>query len=77
MHTHSNRATYKVIQNWVKEKFGLSVKTCSIAHMKQESGLRLRTVTNRVDPLKRKYPCPAEHKSPIHAAFIHFGLITS
>jgi hypothetical protein len=77
MHTHSHHATYKVIQDWVKEKFGLSVKTCSIADMKQQSGLRLRTAPNRIDPLERKHPCPAEHKSPIRAAFIHFGLTTS
>jgi hypothetical protein len=43
-----------MIQDWVKEKFGLSVKTCSIADMKQQSGLRLRTAPNRIDPLRRK-----------------------
>jgi hypothetical protein len=77
MHAHSYHATYKAIQAWVKEEFGLSVKTCSIADMKQQSGLRLKTAPNRIDPLERKYPCPDEHKSAIRAAFIHFGLITT
>ncbi len=77
MHTHSHDVTYKVIQDWLVENFGLSVKTCSIADMKQHSGLQLRTAPNRIDPMKRKYPCPDEHKPPIRAAFIHFGLIAT
>jgi hypothetical protein len=75
MRAPNYKGTYKEIQDWVTEKFGLSVKTCSIADMKHQSGLRLRTAPNRIDPLKRKYPCPDEHKPAILAAFIHFGII--
>ncbi len=77
MHSHSRNVTYNVIRNWVREKFGLCVKTCSVADMKEECGLPLRTARNRIDPLKRKYPCPDEHKPAILAAFLRFGLVTT
>lgn len=69
--------TYKMIVDWVREKFGFSVKTCSVADMKEKCGLPLRTAPNRIDPLKRKYPCPNKHKPAILAAFAHFGLIVT
>jgi len=77
MRSNSNDATYQMIRDYVRKQSGLYVKTCSIADMKQQSGLQLRTAPNRIDPLKRKYPCPHAHKAAIRAAFIHFGLIAS
>ncbi len=77
MHSHSRDVTYNVIRNWVRGEFGLCIKTCSIADMTEQCGLRLRTAPNRIDALKRKYPCPDAHKPAILAAFLNFGLITT
>ena len=68
-------APCQMIQDYVSEKFGLSVETCSMAGMKGQGGPHLRGAPNRIDPLKRKYPCPDEHKAAIRGAFVHFGLI--
>ena len=40
MRTHSYDASYQMIRDCVRERFGLCVQTCSIADMKQKS-LRL------------------------------------
>ena len=40
-------ATYKEIQDWVREEHGFSIKSCWIAHMKEQCGLPLRSAPNR------------------------------
>ena len=68
-------ATYQEIQNYVKNKYGVAVKTCWIAHMKEVCGLDVKVSNRRNDPNKRVYPCPEGKKPMIGDAFRHFGMI--
>jgi hypothetical protein len=68
-------ATYKQIQKYVKNEFGISVKTCYIAHVKEICGLPLRMAHNRFSPQERQYPCPEDKIDKIKKAFRHFGMI--
>lgn len=68
-------ATYKEIQEYVKDNFGYKPKTCWIAHSKEICGLSTRTATNRKDLKKREYPCPVEKQADIKKAFLHFGML--
>jgi len=70
-----NMATYKEIQEYVKENFGYTPKPCWIAHSKEIYGLSPKTATNRKDLSKREYPCPEEKQEDIKNAFQHFGMI--
>lgn len=40
-------ATYKQIQNHVKQKYGFIPKTCRIADIKSQHGLTIRVAHNR------------------------------
>lgn len=51
-------ATYKQIQEYVKDNHGYTAKTCWIAHMKEVSGLQPRMSPRRHSPHKRVHPCP-------------------
>lgn len=51
-------ATYKEIQQYVKNKYGYSVKTCWIAHMKELSGIKVKVSHRRYDENVRTNPCP-------------------
>lgn len=62
-------ATYKDIQNYIKEKYNISIKTCWIAHMKEVCGLKPRMSSNRIDTNKRKYPCPEDKQEIVLEAF--------
>lgn len=68
-------ATYNQIQSWVKENYGLVVKTCWVAHVKEQCGLALRKAPNRIDPLKRVHPCPRDKIEPIKQALRNFNMI--
>ena len=39
-------ATYKEIQEYVKDKYGFQPKTCWIAHMKEVCGLPVKVAVN-------------------------------
>ena len=67
-------ATYKQIQEWVKQRYGFVPKTCWIAHVKHMSGLPMRIAPNR-QGAERLYPCPPEKVQSIRAALRHFGMI--
>ncbi len=67
-------ATYKQIQDWVKQQYGFVPRTCWIAHVKSMSGLPMRKAPNR-QGTERKSPCPAEKVEPIRAALRHFGMM--
>lgn len=58
-------ATYKEIQQAVKEAHGFVPKTCWIAHILSDHGLTKRQSPNRIDTTSRKYPCPAEKRQAI------------
>lgn len=68
-------ATYKEIQSFVKNKYGFSVKTCWIAHVKEIKGLKPRVAPNRESLKKRKYPCPKDKVAAIEDAFRNLGLL--
>lgn len=68
-------ATYKEIQEFIKNRYGYSVKTCWIAHMKKVCGLPVKMANNRYSPDSRTHPCPAEKQAAIHEAFEHFHMI--
>ncbi|MGB2841115.1 MAG: hypothetical protein WBC40_01340 [Halobacteriota archaeon] len=67
-------ATYKMIQEWVKRNYGITVKTCWIAHVKEMCGLETRKAPNRFDENERMNPCPPNKIEPIKQAFTYFGM---
>ena len=68
-------ASYSQICAYINDKYGYSVKTCWIAHMKEVCGLPVRMAPNRQDPGSRTHPCPPEKQAAIRDAFAHFGMI--
>lgn len=46
--------TYKMVQEDIKSKYNITIKTCWIAHVKEMYGLIKKN-------LNRKYPCPEQH----------------
>jgi hypothetical protein len=67
-------ATYKQIQDWVKQRYGFIPKTCWIAHVKDMSGLPMRKAPNR-QGVERVEPSPPGKVEPIMSALRHFGII--
>ena len=67
--------TYKDIQEYVKKKYSITVKTCWIADVKRTYGLTNRKSPNRISPNSVKYPCPDKHREKIEDALKHFGCI--
>lgn len=68
-------ATYKEIQEYIKDKYGCCVKTCWIAHMKEMCGINVKVANNRIDITKRTHPCPEENQPMIKEAFTHFKML--
>jgi len=62
-------ATYKQIQEFVKDTYGYSPKSCWIAHMKAMCGLRPRLSPNRYSVDKRTNSCPVDKQADIKNAF--------
>lgn len=52
----TEKATYKKIKEYVKEKFGLNMHTKYIAEVKRKHGLPMHEAPNKVDVPKREYP---------------------
>jgi hypothetical protein len=67
-------ATYKDIQNHVKDSHGFKPKSCWIAHCKELNGLSPSKALNR-QGASRMVPCPADKRPAIEEAFRHFGMI--
>ena len=67
-------AAYQQIQEWVREQYGWTLKTCWIAHCKELAGLQPRKAPNRSGE-ERKVPCPDEKQEPIFESFRHFKMI--
>lgn len=67
--------TYKEIQEYIKKKYGYSVKSCWIAHVKEISNLKPRVAPNRFSVDARQNPCPQEKIDAIIDAFKHYGMI--
>lgn len=68
-------ATYKEIQDYIREKHGYTAQTCWIAHTKDLVGLQTRSAPNRIDPNKRVKPCPEDKINDIKEALKHFDMI--
>ena len=69
--------TYKRIQEYVQEKYGLKVHTAYIAEAKRMVGLDMRKAPITVEQRKHEYhPCPPEKVEAIKDALRHFGLIS-
>ena len=68
-------ATYAQIQDYVRDTHGFAPETCWIAHARELCGLPTRKAWNRIDPVRRKEPCPSDKLEAIKDAFSHFGMI--
>lgn len=68
-------ATYKEIQNYIRDRYRFTVKTCWIAHMKEKCGLHPKQSPNRIDKDKRIYPCPPDKEKYIIEAFKFYKMI--
>lgn len=68
-------ATYREIQDDIRDRHGRTVKTCWIAHVKELNGLRPRVAPNRLSIKKREQPCPIELRPLIEASMRRFGML--
>ncbi len=68
-------ATYAQIQDHIRIRYGKTVKTCWIAHVKEMHGLTTRAAPNRLQASKRVHPCPDWARPLIEEAMIHAGMI--
>lgn len=66
-------ATYKQIQEDIKKRHQINVKTCWIADIKRQHGKTTRLASNRLDPQKVKYPCPQDKRTIIEESLKRFG----
>jgi hypothetical protein len=57
-------ATYAEIQKLVKQRHGITVKTCWIADVKEQLGMPMRKAPNRQGQI-RIHPCPPEKRAAI------------
>ena len=60
--------TYRQVQDYVLRRYGYTVKTCWIAHVKELDGLSPRVAPNRLNPAARTNPCPPDKVEAIRAA---------
>lgn len=68
-------ATYKQIQEYVREQYHFTPKTCWIAHVKELSGLKVPPAPNR-QGATRVNPCPPAKRESIRKALKHFGMLS-
>ena len=67
-------ATYRQIQEWVRDRYHWTPKTCWIAHCKELTGLPLRDAPNR-RARERRQPCPRDKREAIFQALRHFMIL--
>ncbi len=68
-------ATYDQIGYYLKRKYGVSVNTAWIAHVKELNGLPLGKSSRRFFSGRRAYKCPERFRPMIEDAFRHFGML--
>lgn len=68
-------ATYKQIQEYVKQRYGYVPKLCWIVHMKEECGFKPKVSSNRYSGNVRMYPCPTEKQEDIKDSFRYFKML--
>ena len=71
-----DKVTYKVIKEYIEEKYGFKVHTAYIAEVKRNLGLPMYDAPNMEEELKqlRRHPT-AEKVEAIKDALKHFGVI--
>jgi len=69
-------ATYKQIQDDIRQRHGRAVKTCWIAHVKELNGLPMRSAPNRQSPGKRVCPCPQNIRPIIEQSMRLLGALS-
>ncbi|MBD2442969.1 hypothetical protein H6G25_07105 [Dolichospermum sp. FACHB-1091] len=67
--------TYKQLQHYIKTKHQVTVKTCWIAHAKEQLGLAIKASQRSSQGKPRVYPCPPDRLPLIREAFEHFHLL--
>ena len=70
-------ATYRQIQERVRSQIHRVPKTCWIAHVMADKGLRMKAAPNRISTADRQKPCPPDKRPAILAALRHFRMIGS
>ena len=68
-------ATYSQIQEDIRIRHSVSVKTCWIAHVKELNGVPLRVAPNRKRLDARVAPCPESIRPIIEESMRRFGMI--
>lgn len=68
-------ATYKQIQEDIRKRYGRTVKTCWIAHVKELNGLNPYKAPNRLSHTKRSNPCPENIRPIIEDSMRGFKMI--
>ena len=70
------RTSYKMIREYIVEKYDFKVHTAYIAEVKRSLGLPIYDAPNAVETIKnpRKHPAPVQVDA-IKAALDHFGII--
>jgi hypothetical protein len=68
-------ATYKQIQDYIREKYGYIPRGTWIAHMKEICGLNPPVAHTRRSLDKRVNPCPPHKQEDIREAFVYFKLL--
>jgi hypothetical protein len=68
-------ATYKEIQDDIRRRYGRSIKSCWIAHVKELNGIAPRRSSNRIDPNRRMHPCPMAIRPIIEESMRRFRMI--
>ena len=68
-------ATYRTIQAYVLEKFGLKVSSLYIAQIKDKCGIKERENYYIGEGKSKELICPPEKEQAIMDAFRHFGML--
>lgn len=71
-----DRVTYKLIQDYIEDKYNFKVHTAYIAEVKRSLGLPMYDAPNAVEELKHPYkPAPELKVEAIKDALKHFNVI--
>ena len=69
-------ATYKEIQDWIKQNYNFTVKSCWIGHCKEKYNVPgYKGPSHSRKGEERKHPCPYSKEWAIRTAFEHFNML--
>ena len=66
-------ATYKQIQENIRQTNGITVKTCWIVHVKEMNGYIMRKAHNRISETERVHPCLEDMRTIIEESAKRLG----